>query len=328
MAKINITKPTGGEAINLISAFKSDNQIYVIFDSERMGSMGLPIVYISKYGDKLEKISDDSEWQSVKSYLKGIINGTNFEYVKIGESVNADEAYYTPLSLPQASFDLIKSRYVVEDIVSTPVLEPIPSVVTPDANSKVVEEVVTPVSPEVKVAETPVAPVDPVAVIDFNQGPVVPIEPVMPNNDVVSNMTANVSTPVLEPVNVVPTPVLEPVNVAPSPVVSEPISPVVSIQQETPTSIQDSSFIQDKETFLKACENMFDALVSKYQKKLNDLEQKEQEINMKLKSATEHLANAEAREQVANIAHDNAQKVMDISQMMPNNPNGTQTGVI
>lgn len=318
MAKINIIKPTGIEAFNLVSAFKSDNQIYVIFDSERMGSMGLPIVYISKYGDKLEKISDDNEWQSVKSYLKGIINGTNFEYVKISESVNADEAFYTPLSLPQASFDLIKSRYVVENIVSAPVLEPVSNIAAPEFTTQApVEKVVTPVSPEVRMVETPVAPVAPVTQIDFNQGPVAPIEPVMPNNDVISNMTANVSAPVLEPVNVTPTPV-----------VSEPVSSVVPSHQEAETNIQDSSFIQDKETFLKACENMFDALVSKYQKKLNDLEQKEQEINMKLKSATEHLANAEAREQVANIVHDNAQKVMDISQMMPNNPNDAQTGVI
>ncbi len=46
MAKINIIKPTGSEAFNLISAFKEDGNTYVVFDSERMGSMGLPIIYI------------------------------------------------------------------------------------------------------------------------------------------------------------------------------------------------------------------------------------------------------------------------------------------
>ena len=73
---------------------------------------------------------------------------------------------------------------------------------------------------------------------------------------------------------------------------------------------------------------MFDALVAKYQKELNSLEEKEQEltkkeqeINIKMNDAKEHLANAEAREQVANIVHDNAQKVMDLNNFMPVNPN-------
>ena len=92
------------------------------------------------------------------------------------------------------------------------------------------------------------------------------------------------------------------------------------------------NFDNDKETFLKACENMFDALISKYQKELSaldakekELERKEAEINAKLKDASEHLANAEAREQVANIAHDNAQRVMDLNNFMPVNPNNNQS---
>ena len=73
MGKINITKPTGGvDTLNLISAFKGDNNIYVVFDSEKTGTMGLPIILVSKYTDKLEKIDDANEWQSCKNYLKGI----------------------------------------------------------------------------------------------------------------------------------------------------------------------------------------------------------------------------------------------------------------
>ena len=50
MAKISITKPTGNiESFNLLSAFKAENKIYVVLDSEKMGSMGLPIIYVSKY---------------------------------------------------------------------------------------------------------------------------------------------------------------------------------------------------------------------------------------------------------------------------------------
>lgn len=62
MAKINITKPTGMiESLNVISAFKAENNTYVVLDSEKMGSMGLPIIYVSKYTSKLEKINDAND---------------------------------------------------------------------------------------------------------------------------------------------------------------------------------------------------------------------------------------------------------------------------
>ena len=58
MAKINVIKPTGSDMLSLLSAFKTENLTYVIFDSEKVGSMGLPIIYISKLTDKLEKVMD------------------------------------------------------------------------------------------------------------------------------------------------------------------------------------------------------------------------------------------------------------------------------
>ena len=70
---------------------------------------------------------------------------------------------------------------------------------------------------------------------------------------------------------------------------------------------------------------MFDALISKYQKELSSLEQKEQELARKEAEINERLKNAAAREQVANIAHDNAQKVMDLNNFMPVNPNQNTT---
>jgi len=294
MAKINITKPTGTmEVLSVLSAFKSENNTYVILDSEKMGSMGLPIIYVSKFIDKLEKINDDNEWQSVKNYLKGIINGANFEYVKINDQISADEVYYTPLTLPQNSYDLIKSRYKVDNI-------------NLDTSSE----------------------------LEPNTSNVAPVTPIMPSNNVTSNVDVT-SVPVTNNVN--------PSELELQPIKAVPISKTAKSEKVDETASQsfepkgntNSSFNADKETFLKACENMFDALISKYQKQLAELDQKEQEllkkeqeIEMKLKNANEHLANAEAREQVANIAHDNAQRIMDISNLMPNNPNGTQTGVI
>lgn len=349
MAKINIKTPTGTiESLNVLSAFRENSQTYVILDSGKMGSMGLPIIYVSKYTTKLESIPDENEWSAVKNYLRGIVNGTNFEYVKIADTVDADEAYYKPLTLPQASFDLIRNRYVVEDssdASSTPTLNPtIPVAPQPEVNitPSVEPTPVTPVTPQVEVA--PVAPVEPVQPIPAVQ----PVSPVIPDNHVASNMNvgtvpleSNATQEVVAPTEVAPIAPVEPVlpqaPVTPSvpevPVVEQPViapTPEVSVKVE-----QNNAFMMDKETFLRACENMFDALLSKYQKELANLEareeeikKKEAEINTKMASANEALANAQAREQVANIAHDNAQKVMDLQNFMPNNPNGNETGVL
>lgn len=327
MARINIAKPTGSvENLELLTAFKADGMTYIIFDSDKIGSMGLPIIYVCKFiNEKLEKIMDANEWQTVKNYLKGIINGTSFEYIKVGSNLNADEAYFMLLTLPQASFDLIKSRYVVKESdesgntpapvenLSTAPLETLENLGTETVN---VEPNSNPVPQETIAVSNVVTPA-PTNIVSNET----PVAPVMPNNNIASNNTVNVAPITNEPAinNFV-----ENNNVA--------VTPQINVSNN---EITNNYFEKDKEMFLKACENMFDALVSKYEKKFSELEAKEQifkekekEIEAKLHNANEHLANAEAREQVANIAHDNAQRVMDISNLMPQNPNNTTTDVI
>lgn len=340
MAKINVMKPTGSEMLSLLSAFKAENLTYVVFDSEKVGSMGLPIIYISKLTDKLEKVTDNNEWQSVKNSLKGIINGTNYEYVKVNDTMNADEAFYTPLTLPQSSFDLIKSRYIVtgNDEGESRVLEqstsesPLPNISV--EQTKVEDSLATSVMPVEPVSVTPMPTENsPVVanepVMQVSEAP--SITPVMPNVNVESNESYS-ATPIAKPV-VMAEPIVTNSTPITQPSIVESTPPVInntpeSVIQDAPAvNIDANIFMQDKETFLKACENMFDALVSKYQKQLEDLERREQtlknkelEVETKLNSASEHLANAAAREQVANIAHDNAQKVMDLNNLMPSNP--------
>ncbi len=312
--KINILKPTGSEAFNLLSAFKVEDNTYVIFDIERTSPMGLPAVYVSKLTTKLEKISNPNEWESVKKYLKGIISGTNFLYVSIPDTLNADEVYYVQLYLPsESAFDLIKTRYVVNtpEQPSTPKEEPNPQVLS--------------VEPPLK--EEPLNNPAPNSAVDLNESviPVTSAEPtnVIPDNPIIPDAPVMPNTPVM-PESVTP--------VTPDDSPATPIEPEVSVEPLVNTSNEETktpelNFDADKETFLKACENMFDALISKYQKNLADLQAREQALNLKekeidtkLAQATEHLANAEAREQVANIAHDNAKKVMDT---IPNNDTAT-----
>ncbi|MCM1053788.1 MAG: hypothetical protein NC483_07445 [Ruminococcus sp.] len=423
MTKVKITKAMGEvENLNVLSAFKVENNSYVILDAEKLGSMGLPIIYVTKLvNDKFEKINDTNEWQSTKNYLKGIINGTNFEYIGLPNELKADEVYYTPLTLPsEPSLELIKSRYVptttadtsteegASSIPSTPIetepvsnipeipvvsaepaptvsnIPPIPEVpVTPVSDIPVVEQpsLVQPVE-NINPIPTPEIPSVPNIPVTNEIPPVAPASPVMPDNNVASNIAAStipnvppvpsvtpnadayVATPVnsIPPVNPIPNPVSpEPINMpintpVVNPIPSEPPMPTPQVEQPIPAPVPPLTeapinepinnpvpeptfnFDNDRETFLKACENMFDALISKYQKQLSDLnerekliKQKETEIDQKLYNANEHLANAEAKEQVANIVHDNAQKVMDLNNFMPvnNTANPTNpTGVI
>lgn len=337
MSKINITKPTGNETLSLLSAFNESGTTYIIFDSEKMGSMGLPIIYISKLTSKLEMIQDENEWQSVKNYLRGIINGTNLNYVKVDTNLQADEAFYKPLSLPQASFDLIKSRYAItEESASTPILTPNKEVTVSDLINEMAPSIANQNSNNA-LNQSSVAPVMPnnipLSNTEMSTASVIPGIEKVPTSNAQTNVVPAVSTVSNEMAatqtssEIVPNQVALSVNTV-APITNDiPVTPTIELSSNTSASHRET-FSVEKETFMKACENMFDALIGKYERQLSDLEkreqallQKEKEIDMKLKNATEHLANAEAREKVANIAHDNAQKVMDISNFMPNNPN-------
>lgn len=335
MAKININKPTGSEVLSLLSVFKKEDSTYVIFDSEKVGSMGLPIIYIAKLTDKLEKITDDNEWQSVKNSLKGIINGTNFEYVKIADTLNADEVYYTPLTLPQSSFDLIKNRYVVPEDSTEGAKVLVAENETPSEEVNETETVAVPspneVKPSVDLNPTVIASEPEVAEKPLESSVVPNVEPIIPNVNAASNESYVATPNVVEQAPIettkpeVQTPVVPEVQTT---ITNEVPKVTEEIKEEPLVKFDTNIFMQDKETFLKACENMFDALISKYQKQFDELERREQalkskelEVENKLNDASEHLANAEAREQVANIAHDNAQRVMDINNLMPSNPN-------
>ena len=332
MAKVNITKPTGSvESLNILSAFKAENNIYVVLDGEKMGSMGLPIIYVCKYTNKLEKINDANEWQSVKNYLKGIISGTNFEYVKIGDNITADEAYYTPLTLPQSSFEAIKTRYVIKEVSTENETTQAP------ASSEI-----SPVMPSASTVSNATVNVSPVTPAESEQESVmnliddaykVKASPVAPAPAPSPVAQPTIATP-NQPANSIPAPpqtVVAP-SIPAAPIAEPKVTSSETINNVVEATSNKMNFDNDKETFLKACENMFDALISKYQKELSaldakekELERKEAEINAKLKDASEHLANAEAREQVANIAHDNAQRVMDLNNFMPVNPNNNQS---
>lgn len=315
MSKVKINLASGVSLEKpLINAFKSEENCYVILDNEMNGSMGLPIILVCKLiGNKLTKIIDQNEWTQVKELLKQIIAGNKLEYVNIGLSLNADDIYYTQLTLPVPSFDALRSAYAPVSVENAPVEEvsgqPENTVantsIMPDVNvpsEAPVSPVVPPVEPispaQVAPAVSPEIPVmpnigdesvmpmdlnmnqitnpEPVVNADINQIPVtpeIPVMPTMPTMEPVNN-TMEVEEPVItEPVSPVVPQVNSVEQVMPVPPVQEmsPVMPEIPVVSEEPVNAINNIFDEEalkgqKEAFIEACSNMFDALVEQFKK--------------------------------------------------------------
>ena len=322
MGRIKLNLVSGASSDKpLINAFTENGNIYVVLDNEMNGSMGLPIILVSKYVDnKLTKITDQSEWQVVKEYLKNIIAGNKSEFIKLDSELSADDIYYTQLTLPVPSFDALKNAYPfkeeaevvsnpVAEAISTPVEEPTINVAPVEAPAPTPE--VAPVSVDTPVASEPMininpveAPVQPEVASEpiINITPEVtpaPAEPEIAPVDINIPVAPEVApaaevTPEVAPMpEVAPTPEVTVASVEETPAVNldnpllnnlnmplsapaeekEPeITPTPIIDANIPSTpvVEGSIFKEQKEAFMQACENMFDALVQKFEKELEN----------------------------------------------------------
>lgn len=218
MEKIKLNTPTSGVLEKpLVTAFKSNGGEFVVLDNEINGTMGLPIILVSKLVNNKLEVVPDVEWNVVKEVLRQIISGNQVDYIAVADTLNADNMFFKQLTLPVASFDALKNGY--KPLASAPAA-PVESSIPASPSSPVESKVVEPI----------------------NQPAATPVEPVMPAAPIRSQVVA----PVVPEVEVDPTPSVEPI---PEQVPATPID-----------------FTADKEAFLKACENMFDALVAKFNK--------------------------------------------------------------
>lgn len=239
MSKIRVNLTSGNVFEKpLVTCFQGTSANYVVFDNEMNGSMGLPIICISKLnGNRLEKIFDQSEWASVKENLKSIISGSTLMYLEVPENLSAQDDFFTQLTLPVASFDVLKSSY------NPPKPEP---------------EVMPAPQPEVAPAPAPTPEVMETSAPPVMDGPIsfggmntVNTAPVMPN------MGAPVMNSNPAPQMMGNSDMLGQTNPMPN----------VNNQMPNPQPISNINYVDLKETFMKSCENMFDALVKRFENK-------------------------------------------------------------
>lgn len=285
MGKIKLNLVSGAVVEKpLINAFKANNNSYVVLDNEMNGSMGLPIILVCKLEqDKLIKILNQNEWSIVKEYLKNIIAGNQIEFIKVNAEITADDIYYTQLTLPVPSFDALKNAYKVEDASADNTADTIMDMFSsetvvetpPVMEQPVIEPVINPVQEQINVApvvnngETPVTNMES-PVIDIPVNPVAN-ETVIEPKPVVEPISLNVEQPVVSPMDIVP-PVMPESEINSTPI-SEPIMSIsedIKVETNGEDANQGSIFKEQKEAFMQACENMFDALVQKFERELEN----------------------------------------------------------
>ena len=325
MSKIKLNLVSGVSVEKpLINAFQSNQNKYLVLDNEMNGSMGYPIILVSKIVDnKVVKITDPSEWESVKNCLKQIIAGNNLEYYAVDPVINADDIYYTQLTLPVTSFDTLKNAYKINVVEETITPEQPANVPIMENNSTSINQSpIEPVIPEINqmvnntqpnievapvfnyaepnvisnnvvnepVSSIPVAPVVEPVIQSVPETPTINNVPVADqNNNFINPNSINIEMPTFT--NQVPTPETPVADINPvfndtlnmNNVINEPstISPVIQepvvAPADTTTTIplnnevtnNEDIFASQKEAFMEACSNMFDALVQKFEKELN-----------------------------------------------------------
>ena len=310
--KLNLSSGVSVEKI-LLNAFVSDQNKYLVFDNEMTGSMGYPIILVSKIVDnKVVKITDQSEWESVKNCLKEIISGNNLEYFAVDPIMNADDVYYTQLTLPVTSFDALKNSYKVEvtNEVSSNVTANVPLMDNMVPNEPIVPNVnpmeqnidVVPTfnypNPETnnqnigneQINNTSIAPSEKMPISNTFEIPTTnnPIT-MEQNNSEINQFTNEYDNPQIPSINPVQANVIPEASIIEPKIETETISPVINdiqnvnpivepVEQAIPTTIEKPSdetqsnqdvFASQKEAFMEACSNMFDALVQKFEKELN-----------------------------------------------------------
>ena len=258
--KLNLVSGTNLEK-PLVTAFKSNGAMYVVLDNEINGTMGLPIILVSKLeNNKLTKINDQNEWGAVKETLRMIIAGNQVDYVVVEPTLAADDMFFSQLTLPVASFDALKNNYH-PNVENVNVVSGVDSLNT---NMMDVNSSVAPQNP----VESMISPMQTAVTLDnagssVNSSTQVETISNMQTQTGAAETSAGVS-PVM-PSSPASAQTIAPVSESqPTVNYTSDVEPIPEVPEEPKVP---TDFTADKEAFLKACENMFDALVAKFNNK-------------------------------------------------------------
>ncbi|MBR5662891.1 MAG: hypothetical protein IKX00_04540 [Bacilli bacterium] len=230
MTRVKLNLASGSvQEREVVTAFNFNNIKYVIFDGESTGSMGLPIVLVSKESNnKIVGITDAEEWKDTKENLKKIISGEKVEFARVNSEINADDVYYRQLTLPIASFDILKTSYEV------------PAEETPNEVSADQTPIFEQITPEDITGGT-VPNIEPVAPSTFSETAEI-VPGVSESNDTFNPFTSDVAI------------------VQPSQVSTPEISAVTTDASSGP---QTNQYDELKKEFLSKAEELFDSIYNK-----------------------------------------------------------------
>ena len=258
--KLNLVSGTNLEK-PLVTAFKSNGAMYVGLDNEINGTMGLSIILVSKLeNNELTKINDQNEWGAVKETLRMIIAGNQVDYVVVEPTLAADDMFFSQLTLPVASFDALKNNY-------HPNVENVNAVSGVDSLNTNMMDVNSSVAPQNPV-ESMISPMQTAVTLD-NAGSSVNSSTQVETISNMQTQTGAVETsagvsPVM-PSSPASAQTIAPVSESqPTVNYTSDVEPIPEVPEEPKVP---TDFTADKEAFLKACENMFDALVAKFNNK-------------------------------------------------------------
>lgn len=287
---IKVNKPSGLEEYKVLNAFEKDGSQYIVLDSKLKDSNQLTITFVSKVnGDSLEYV-EGNEWDSlVKQELIAIVKGnSNSVCVETLDAYQAGEQFAHPLALKDEHINILSNNYQlpVENKMEE-VEQQIPEMINPV--EPVVEE--TPVIEET-VTDIPVENVEqPIEISEMSQ------------QEIVENQ-------IIEPV-IMEEPQVE---ITSEPTISD--EPVISFEQPVEETYVNEPVSVTEESELDDIKNNIISLIDKLKEKENELKIKEEQLNNKeieinsiKKDAEIALANAQAKEQVAEIAFNNAKTI-------------------
>ncbi len=236
---ITINKPSGNEVYKLISAYKNNNEDFLIVDSKLKDANQNTIVFVSKINGSNLEVIEGEEWKNTMGTLISIVKGqASVEYIKPELQYAASENVGHLLALKDEHIEIVKKSYDVKEKEVS--FDAEPKVEEPIADIQVQPEVQPEIQQDIKEPESIEKPIagDPIVV----EEPVVPAEPIIQNN--LEAAINNVDMSNLNPLNNIE-------DVKPEePVISEPIiidnaplAPESVIAENTPV-VEDVTNIQ------------------------------------------------------------------------------------